>query len=318
MKFWLDNAFYPLKLYYYYFIAEPIWSVDVTFEGHETTGYFLKPAPPDSLAEDQDGAQVNVDKFTLLKNTSPGGSTTIKAQYGPFSARQTIPSTGLFNFVTDRVPSLEQNSSSEAQETSHSSGFSEKLFQASSDISAHLVVNELRRDNPVLKVLFHTASAISSSHSSRSQSGNYKFYPHDSCVTLLVHLIDSFDTLNTTCSPSENASGTCLAEIVIPAIWWPPMDDPSPKSLKRMARVEYFVHPKNMHEPCNRPDAQPPKNHLANLPLSTSHGSYEEIRNDDFVSIMVPQTPIYPRSKVYVPVFLQPNPTYPIYVFVIR
>lgn len=57
---------------------------------------------------------------------------------------------------------------------------------------------------------------------------------------------------------------------------------------------------------------------LGRLSLSPLHGSYEEVSSDGVVCVLVPQGPVYPRAKVYVPVIVKPNPVYPLNSFTLK
>lgn len=54
------------------------------------------------------------------------------------------------------------------------------------------------------------------------------------------------------------------------------------------------------------------------VPLVQSMAAYRELRADDLLTMMVPQQPLYPMSKIHVPVFLQPQPKQNIAVFIVR
>lgn len=46
--------------------------------------------------------------------------------------------------------------------------------------------------------------------------------------------------------------------------------------------------------------------------------AYRELRADDLLTMLVPQQPLYPMSKIHVPVFLQPQPGQNVAVFIVR
>ena len=46
--------------------------------------------------------------------------------------------------------------------------------------------------------------------------------------------------------------------------------------------------------------------------------AYRELRADDLLTMLVPHQPLYPLSKIHVPVFLQPQPGQNIAVFIVR
>lgn len=46
--------------------------------------------------------------------------------------------------------------------------------------------------------------------------------------------------------------------------------------------------------------------------------TYRELRADDLLTMLIPQQPLYPLSKIHVPVFLQPQPGQNVAVFIVR
>lgn len=46
--------------------------------------------------------------------------------------------------------------------------------------------------------------------------------------------------------------------------------------------------------------------------------TYRELKADDLLTMMVPHQPLYPLSKIHVPVFLQPQPGQNVAVFIVR
>jgi transmembrane protein 132 len=46
--------------------------------------------------------------------------------------------------------------------------------------------------------------------------------------------------------------------------------------------------------------------------------AYRELRADDLLTMVVPHQPLYPLSKIHVPVFLQPQPGQNVAVFIVR
>ncbi len=54
------------------------------------------------------------------------------------------------------------------------------------------------------------------------------------------------------------------------------------------------------------------------LPLVKELTSYKELRADDLLAMLVPHQPLYPLSKIHVPVFLQPQAGQNVAVFIVR
>jgi transmembrane protein 132 len=54
------------------------------------------------------------------------------------------------------------------------------------------------------------------------------------------------------------------------------------------------------------------------VPLVQALATYRELKADDLLTMMVPHQPLYPLSKIHVPVFLQPQPRQNVAVFIVR
>ncbi|KAF8792082.1 Transmembrane protein 132C like protein [Argiope bruennichi] len=287
--------------------------VDLTLDGRDT-GFFLQTKDADDRISATSDDEEEIHRFTLLHSNIP---TTLRSQFGPFVAKQIVHPATVY-------PKNNDTSSGDAR--------IESMIEYSGDVTARLVTREVRRDRPVLRVLFHSARASDPKRrpagvpAAEDATEGGKLLSADSlCVVLYVHNRDQH--LMAACSPSESRDGVCLAQATLPVSWWPPLESPawkSPKTQKTWVRVEYAVLQSGSFE-CSDPAALPvsvpaglPSVYLDEVPLSVNHGSYEEVKSDDVVRILVPQGPVYPKSKVYVPVYLQPNPIYPPYVFVIR
>ncbi|XP_054719094.1 transmembrane protein 132E-like [Uloborus diversus] len=288
-------------------------NVDVSLDGRDVSGFFLRTHP----SEDRTGATEDNDdeqhRFTLLQPGVVGGPVTLRAEFGPFVVKQAV-----------HQPTIRP---SNVSTTSGDARIEAVLRQEEDVVSARLVTREVRRDRPVLRVLFHMTSDkrrnAGPTDAGAGGDGKISAGVDDSiCIVLYVHNRDQH--LMASCSP---VGGVCLAQATLPVGWWPPLESPawkSPKTQRTWVRVEYAVLRGGAFD-CTDTAALPvsvpaglPSLYLDDVPLSGSHGSYEEVKSDDVVRILVPQGPVYPRSKVYVPVYLQPNPVYPPYVFVIR
>lgn len=278
--------------------------VDISLDSRDS-GFFLRPYHSELNNKDD-----TLERFTVLHPMIP---VTIKASYGPFSVKQTV------------VPSLLIPTNSLKNDTHVINGISPTetvpplAFPSNSDldISVSLVTQEIKHDRPVLRVLFHSSHTLEPK-SRQHSTDNQKIAL---CAILYVHRGD--EHVIAKCDPTDNRDGVCLAEAILPSHWWPPLESGLWKSIKQQkttVRVEYtIIHSRS--QDCiikTLPTSSMSTTYLADVLLSTVHGSYEEVKSDDIIRILVPQGPVYPKSKVYVPVYLQPNPIYPLYVFIIR
>ncbi|GAB0099729.1 TMEM132 domain-containing protein [Sergentomyia squamirostris] len=57
---------------------------------------------------------------------------------------------------------------------------------------------------------------------------------------------------------------------------------------------------------------------LLQVPLVPAQAAYKELRADDTLTMLIPHQPLYPMSKIHVPVFLQPQPDQNVAVFIVR
>ncbi|XP_022254425.1 transmembrane protein 132C-like [Limulus polyphemus] len=295
----------------FYALTESQAIVDVTLESRDA-GFFLKPG---HLVDSglQSGMTSKSERFTLIH---PSSTVTVRAYYGPFSVKQTVMPALI-------IPAVNENWNSSQEDLGGESERTPLLAVPSSgdtDIIAHIVTHEVHRDQPVLRVLFHS-SRVSDP---KTRQDSHNIHKGTLCVALYVSYQEK--RLMAVCSPTANRDGVCLGEVVLPWAWWPQLQSQPWKVMKpykATVQVEYAVLQSCSLE-CTAnslPVTAPPGGSsifLAHVALSNSHGSYEEVKNDDVVRIFVPQGPVYPRSKVYVPVYLQPNPVYPLSVFVIR
>ncbi|XP_076330316.1 transmembrane protein 132E-like isoform X2 [Tachypleus tridentatus] len=281
--------------------------VEVTLESRDS-GFFLKPG---DLVEhgQQDGTTSKSEKFTLVHPSSP---VTVRAYYGPFSVKQTLI-----------VPSASKNWNSSQENLG---GETERIpplavpSGGDTDVIAHVVTHEVCRDQPVLRVLFHSSRASDP----KTRQNFHNSHKEALCVALYVSYQE--ERVTAACSPMSSRDGVCLGEVLLPWTWWPQLQAQPwkvTKLHKATVKVEYAVLQSHKVE-CTANSllvtvpASGSGMFLAHVVLSNSHGSYEEVKNDDVVRLLVPQAPVYPRSKVYVPVYLQSYPIYPLYVFVIR
>ena len=58
---------------------------------------------------------------------------------------------------------------------------------------------------------------------------------------------------------------------------------------------------------------------VGRVPLAVSSSGYQQLAADEILHLLVPQTPLYPGSQLYVPVFVeQPRDSAPVSVVVLR
>lgn len=249
---------------------------------NKDSGFFLKHTArwsgsgpqPEAPGSAPGGALLSLDRFTVLQGSAPAS---VRATYGPFSTKQTVPARYA---VPDPLEPPRRNASLiELQEaTSH------RL-----DVSAHLVFRELPRDAPVLRVLFHTGGE----GGARRAGGR----PRRVCVTL--HATLGSRTLTATCGP-EGEQGACLAELTVPAAWWPA--DGKGKRPPRTVRLAYSATEAGTEDgenACGRVSVQPAWT-LGGVTLVGPRAGYREARAGD-AALLLPRAPLYPHSQLHLP-----------------
>ncbi|RWS12003.1 transmembrane protein 132D-like protein [Dinothrombium tinctorium] len=255
---------------------------------------------------------------------------TVRSSFGPLSVRQTIFPPFYESQVNSQLASS-RNSSNVPQKANFSStGHNEysqqysdqKAFISVADLSAILVSKEVHRNSPVLRVLFYAGHTTSESSHRRADL-------IDKTLCAIVFVQKDGEKLLGSCSPSNTRERACLAEITLPASWWPPVDiDVSTQKRHKpsSARVEYSLIYSNECTQTSflntlstdRNKQQPHLTFLGDVSLSVFSGTYEEVTNDDIIRILIPQEPTYPNSKIYIPVCFHYNPNYPLAEFSIR
>lgn len=233
--------------------------MEVHFETPDS-GFFLKHTPrspssslqPDnshkssSLSSRNQESILSLDKFTVVQTAQP---VSIRASYGPFSTKQTVPARYIVpDVVTDSSDPLVANQSQNTQLSAANTTAALLDLQQSNvhlDISAHLVRQTIPRDSPVLRVLFH-AGADPGGHVQRQK------------VCVLLHVsMGSKTPLKGRCMP-EGEDGVCVAEVIIPSNWWPPIPAPAraigygnapQKTPQRVVQVSYSVFEPPMKNP---------------------------------------------------------------------
>ncbi|KAH8235439.1 hypothetical protein KR032_000201, partial [Drosophila birchii] len=298
-------------------------SVEVHFEAPDS-GFFLKHArqppvtpeianvqttssavPPLRQRSSYDSV-LSLDRFTVVETTQP---VSIRASYGPFSTKQTVPARYI---VPDTM-----DSQAGGDYMSNNTATLLELQQPNMhlDISAHLVRPSVSQDAPVLRVLFH-AGADPGGHLQRQK------------VCVLLHVaMGSEQPLKGRCMP-EGEDGVCVAEVVVPLGWWPALPAPSqdggsqapPKVPQRYAQVSYsvFEPPLRNPEQCEPKVQIQPLTTFAQVPLLAAKTQYRMLRADDAVTFLLPQHPLYPLSRLHVPVFLHQYPDQRVAAFTVR
>ena len=263
-------------------------SVEVHFENKDG-GFFLKhiprqyyPVRGDSISaispstgtlsnnggapSPAPGSVLSIDKFTVFQTSEP---VSVRATYGPFSTKQTVPARYIVPDPLDALPGPETRRNLTAATILDA----QELGARHLDMSAHLVGNSVPRDSPVLRVLFHAGSEAggrrqlllarhqrvcvvlhaSLAAPSRSTVNRNNGRAYSSSSSPSSSSASSFSSSSSTsaltaaCSP-DGENGVCLAQITIPADWWAPLPPPDAsgrvkvaKSLPRLVQVAYSV-----------------------------------------------------------------------------
>ena len=154
------------------------------------------------------------------------------------------------------------------------------------------------------------------------------------------------ERLFSTCSPSKSRQNACLAEVTIPALYWPPLDVSNggiyaaKQQKSSSAKVYYTIAHTAQSQLCNDQNFlsllasstydgdDTITSDLSNVSLNLIYlsdvsfvpfrGSYEEVTNDNVVTVLIPQEAVYPNSKIYIPVKYTYNPDYPVSAFSLR
>ena len=113
------------------------------------------------------------------------------------------------------------------------------------------------------------------------------------------------------CSP-ESKDGTCLGQVTVPAQWWPSITaHGAPRKMPRiMSSVYYSV--RTVSGDCSVTSARDPgvrvlipPQHVGQVELTGSQSGYQQLAGDEFLHMLIPQTSLYPGSRLYVPVFVE-------------
>ncbi|GAB6030301.1 hypothetical protein CHUAL_005975 [Chamberlinius hualienensis] len=299
-----QKMFLLLNCLFYYYAVLFVEAVEFSFED-KYSGFFLKNGQ-DSVVQPESGTVVRRDQFYVLQ---PSRSTMIRVGYGPFTAKQTVP-------FPSSLPLTSFNQSLDLY--SH--------WPTTTDVTAYLVSKEIVRDRPVLRVIFHfTQNGRESTTGSSAQ--NYQ----NLCV-LLIAINHEGQRKMAACNPLSQNS-TCLAELIIPHTWWPSFKMASnsntnsnskatTKVQKAVVQVEYVVAVDVKKAECqenfvrrNAP-TQLPTTSLSSVSLSPNPVHYSEVMENGSLQIFIPRIPLFPKSKMFVPVFIKQNYSSPVNIFI--
>ncbi|XP_038215415.1 transmembrane protein 132E isoform X1 [Zerene cesonia] len=281
------------------FITGSVLAVEVHFENKDS-GFFLKHTarwngagpPPEPMGTALPGALLSLDRFTVLQGSAPAS---VRATYGPFSTKQTVPARYA---VPDPLEPPRRNATLlELQDaTAH------RL-----DVSAHLVFRELPRDAPVLRVLFHTGG----------EGGARRAASRLRRVCITLHASLGSKVLTATCGP-EGEEGACLAELTVPAAWWPA--DGKGKRPPRALKLAYSAAEANSGETgegvCGKVSVQPAWP-LGTVTLAGARAGYREARAGD-TALLLPRAPLYPHFRLHIPFVVRRDASHSIGHVVIR
>lgn len=257
-----------------------------------------------------DNSVLSIDRFTVFQSSHP---VSVRAVYGPFSTKQTVPARYI---VPDPPPPPSSLSTAAAAGNGSALGEGAPNDPLANgrrlEVSAHLVNHEIARDSPVLRVLFHTSGVDRSARKFGKQQAV--------CVVLHVAYGEQ-SPLTTTCSPSLE-DGQCLAEITVPSTWWAPLPSldqtKAQKTPRRSVLVSYYVLEPKMEraggddgsgewrpsvDNCSPHLQIQPLTRIDSVPLANARSGYRELKMDDVLFTLVPVASMYPRSKVYIPVY---------------
>lgn len=171
-------------------------------------------------------------------------------------------------------------------------------------VTAHLVTSAARRGRPLVRVLFHVLEAGDS----------------PGCVALFAERAGGpwAEVPWGSCAPGPD--GACLAQLTLPASWWPPLWGPGLVKSPWVV-LRFSPRPPGAPECYNQEGtARPPSGAvpLGRLPLAPMHTSYEEVSGDGMVRLLVPQGPLHPGARVYVPVLVHWSSAQPQLTFSLR
>lgn len=267
------------------------------------------------------GAVLSVDRFTVLQDVP---QTSIRASYGPFSTKQTVPS----RYLIPDPNSVGMSGNGSGSTTQYGSTAATDI--SSMDVSAHLVQSRIYRESPVVRTLFHVGYSIVRSQSqsgigaglmqppmlsigdNKSAGGPSRGFSSSYgklCAVAKATFDGSERPVTAACKPDPK-DGVCTARLVLPAKWWPPLNPPDAKPVKtpqRYVRVSYALLESDHR--CSQSDVQlQPFTYVGQASLEHAQRPYKELKTDAYLLTLVPSVPLYPKSFTYVPVFFDAGP----------
>lgn len=265
--------------------------------------------------EDDGGAVLSVDRFTVLQDVP---QTSIRASYGPFSTKQTVPSRYL---IPD--PNSAGLSGGNASGGSFS-GMAGAVDISSMDVSAHLVQRRVYRESPVVRTLFHVGYSVVRSQSVTGSGGGpsplssadktagsgQRTSSYGKLCAVTKATFEGADRPVTAACKPDPKDGVCTARLVLPAKWWPPLNPPDAKPVKtpqRYVQISYALLESDHR--CSQSDVQlQPFTYIGQAALDHAQRPYKELKTDAYLLTLVPSVPLYPKSFTYVPVFFDAGP----------
>lgn len=265
---------------------------------------------------------LHTESFTIVQSGRP---VRIRAEYGPFEASQVVPTQYIVPDLSEGGPDNTYNNKADTDkvkdnaEVSATSSMPQRRpglitdFKPHQlDLSAHVVNTEVPKDNPVLRVLFHLGH--------HHQRNSHESGAGTICVLLTASVVGKpfignlSNTISTTCSP-DGREGTCLGQLTLPSSWWPSLAQTSStdakstvKQPKVNVKASYSVHETRgpsckVHQVARVPIV--PETPLGAIPLTVPQLGYRQLAKDEIIHMLLPQPPLYPNSRFYVPVFIE-------------
>jgi len=271
-------------------------------------GFFLKPEP---VGGNEDTDQGQQHDHVIVPVMHPLLLTSIRAEYGEFIASETVPRSLLRRAL--------------GSERLHPSTIIEDM-----EISAHVVMQTISTDRPLLQVLFHgnvlpafrvdarrrLSETLEPGRNLSSGQGTTANYRTETKYCLTAHVEKDFNVLSAFCVLNGRTS-VCLAEIGIPHWWWN-------ADQTEYAQVFYSASVLDQNSNCldvqnrNRSNSDSSsseeRNFISTVTLTLGQLTYEELKEDQNILVYIPQASFYPGSKFRVPVKLQAESDLQIFV----
>lgn len=263
---------------------------------------------------DDGGAVLSVDRFTVLQDVP---QTSIRASYGPFSTKQTVPSRYLI--PDPNSAGMSGGNGTGSLLSGSSSGAAAAVDISSMDVSAHLVQKRVYRESPVVRTLFHVGYSVVRSQSSASgplplssadKAGGSRTSSYGKLCAVTKATFEGAERPVTAACKPDPKDGVCTARLVLPAKWWPPLNPPDAKPVKtpqRYVQISYALLESDHR--CSQSDVQlQPFTYIGQAALEHAQRPYKELKTDAYLLTLVPSVPLYPKSFTYVPVFFDAGP----------